>query len=146
MLKLFCLFSFFLVSCSHSPDLAFVAKGVKSKEKKLKNLKEKISEEELAKEAVEKNLRALKVKLSLGHLKVIEKKLSEFSVWRQNLEKDPLLWQKFLQKELPVLFLEERETLIRVIEESPEVALQAQEMLNAILRLITELSSQKVLG
>ena len=140
---LFLLAGFFFSACSRSSEVSFVQKGPQVKAKQLQNLEEKIIKARLEKQKAEQELLTLKVKFYEQSLKLVENKMVEFKQFRDNLEKKPELWQQFVKAELNLLFVEERRALIQAIEECPEIASQAQFMLDSILRIITELANQK---
>ena len=140
---LFLLAGLFFSACSRSSEVSFVQKGPQVKAKQLQNLEEKIIKARLEKQKAEQDLLTLKIKFYEQSLKLVENKLVEFKQFRDNLEKKPELWQQFVKAELNLLFVEERRALIQAIEECPEIASQAQSMLDSILRIITELANQK---
>ena len=144
LLPVFCFFLFY--GCSRSSqEVSFVHKTPPAKEKKLKNLEEKISKAQIEKQKAEQDLQTLKIKFYARSLKIVKNKMTEFKQFRKGLEKKPDLWERFIAAELNLLFVEERRALIQVIEQCPEVAPDAQLMLDSILRIITELANQKKL-
>ncbi len=135
---------FFFSACSRSSsETSFVEKGPRVKAKQLQNLEEKISKARIEKQKAEQDLQVLKTTFYEQSLKLVENKITEFKKFRENLEKKPELWQQFVKAELNLLFVEERKALIQAIDECPEIASQAQSMLDSILRIITELANQK---
>lgn len=144
MNRLVLLLALFFCACSHpSRETAFLYQMPKAKVKKLKNLEEKISKTQIEKENAEKNLQTLQIKFYTENIKVINKKMNNFLQFKAELEKDEVLFQTFIEKELNGLFAQERKALIQIIENCPQAAPKAQNTLDAILRLITELSNKK---
>ncbi len=142
LLKFFLCF-WLLAGCSRNTEVGFIHMTSQEKARHLKGLQEKITKVQLEKQKSEQQLKELKIMFYMQNLNMVEKKMAEFFAFRQNLEKKPQLWQQFIQKELRFLFVQERKTLVQIIEECPEIASKAQYMLDSILRIITELSFQK---
>lgn len=131
---------FWLCSCSRHQEASFAMSL--NKEAKLQSLQKKISKAEAEQQKAERKLKQLEIKFYAKNLEIIERRITEFAVFRKRLEKKPGLWRKFIGSELNRLFLQERKALVAIIEKCPQMSLHAEHTLNKILQIITELSQK----
>ncbi len=81
-----------------------------------------------------------------AQIALVEKRVDLYEKQFAKLAKDPEKYGEFLQTEASFLFLKEREMLHEMIRsDSPTVSFEAQQILNRILRLITELNDEQQL-
>jgi hypothetical protein len=98
-------------------------------QKKLEKAKRSLSEEEKA-------IDRLRSQVCDAELDAIEVKVSNFE---KRWKCDPVRLAQSLRKDVGVLFLEDREVLTRIIRSGPDSP-RAQDLLNRILEVITQLS------
>ncbi|MEI6242406.1 MAG: hypothetical protein WCP39_03260 [Chlamydiota bacterium] len=89
-----------------------------------------------------KRIEKLRIAVLQEELKCIQLKIRQTEEFLAKSSQDPVQYKTFLEKELPVLFLQERSDLMGMIA-IPEVEKDAHETLDRILRLITKLTEEK---
>lgn len=144
MKKVLSCFLLFATSC-YLPDAGedFYSKGLSPQRQKQKimALQKKLEtaekEEKKAKELVEK----LRSEIEEAELSFVRKGIRSMESFLARLQNDPQGAIKRAQIDVSMLFLQEREILHRLIESGPTpAALEAQGLLDQVLRIITNLS------
>ncbi len=147
------LFGFLLIafsSCASlrapwDPELLFTEGfSAKKQKQKIALLEKKLELAERDKKEIDEEVMALQERVQEARVALVRKLLEEYEKEVARLHEDPLKYSKFLQMEMSNLFLKERETLHQVIRKGLcPASLEAQAVLDRILRLITELSDEK---
>lgn len=118
--------------------------SAKKQKQKIALLEKKLEFAEREKKEHEAEVLALQERLQEAKVALVRKLLEEYEREVVRLHEDPTKYAKFLQLEMSELFLKERETLHQVIRKGLcPASLEAQTVLDRILRLITELSDEK---
>jgi len=142
----FLLFVLFLTACSRQqPETPFTSKSLSPTKQKqrIAVLKKKLESAEKEKDKAQREVELLRHQMESAELALIGRKLSEYEKRLSKLKADPDAYAKFLPQEKSALFLEERKLLHQIIQAGPSpLSIEAQTVLDKILRLITILSSE----
>lgn len=111
---------------------------------KVTSWKDKLQKAEKDLVTAQKNVGKYQTKLYREQLKVIKKHIAECETRLEKISSDPQKYAHLLQEELSNLFLEEREELLDIMQSQNEkLAKEAEDTLNHILRLITQLGTKR---
>lgn len=125
-----------MTSCFAIPDSLPVAQNLSAKKQKQKivHLQKKLELAEKEREKAGEEVEKLSDQVQKAKLALIRRQLDDFE--KQMHQKS----EQLLQVEASTLFGVERESLHEMIQNSSPLSFEAQEELNRILRIITELS------
>jgi hypothetical protein len=110
---------------------------------KIAFLQKKLERAEKDKKKAEEEVEFLNEEMRQAELAFVRRIVHETATKLRQIEEDPASRFKFTEREISNLFLEEREILHRMIQGGPTPAsLEAQGVLDQILRMITHLSDE----
>jgi hypothetical protein len=116
----------------------------RKEELKLLALQRKLDAAEGEKQRALDEVNGLHSEIQEAQIAFVAKQLNLYERQLAKLAKDPEKYGEFLQAEASLLFLKEREMLHEMIRSgSPTASFEAQQMLDRILRLITELNDEQ---
>lgn len=115
-----------------------------AKERELRGIRQQLKEAKVQVANWTQTQLHLEKTLALGEIRFAQSQLEKFESQLQKVEADPLLLDQLLRQQLPTLFHREREMLSHWIDASHPAGPEAQEVLDRILRLITQLNQRKV--
>jgi septal ring factor EnvC (AmiA/AmiB activator) len=128
---------FGICSCSHPKK---TSTGMNSEE--IEQFQSKIAAAKKSVGKAAKRVQKLRLAVLQEEVKCIQLKIRQIEESLVKVSQDSVQYRTFLEKELPVLFSQERSVLMGMIA-IPEVEKEAHETLDHILRLITKLNDEK---
>jgi hypothetical protein len=112
--------------------------------KKMESLQKKLDDKQKSIESSAKEMQKIRYHLQSEELTLIRKRIDEFERYLLILREDQVKYKSFLQRDLPSLFLKEREALTSIIQSTQGLDKEAQGILDRILRLITHLNNSAI--
>lgn len=112
--------------------------------KKIENLHKKLGDKEKSLQSSTQDIKNLRYKLHSEELSAIRQRVESFEEFLRELKMDSQKFQGFLKKDLPTLFLKEREALTAIIQSTQGLDKDAQVLLDRILRIITSLNNSAI--
>lgn len=134
----------FMASC-HLPELGdeHLSKGLspKRQRQKISQLQKKLEHAEIDQTRAKEQVEILRSEIENAELSYVKKVVFNTDQLLRKLKGDPDGFTKRSKMDLSTLFLQEREILQRLVESGPSpAALEAQGLLDEMLRMITHLS------
>lgn len=148
-MKIFFILLLFLTSCfgiiPSSETFVSQAPNGRKQKHKIAVLQKKLELAEREQKKAQDEVERLSGEVHQAQLTLIRKQLDDYEKQIRKMQSDPKKYAQLLQNERSTLFIEERESLHRMIQSGPSPsAFEAQMELDRILRIITELSDNPI--